>query len=272
MTQGRIIEIQQNSIVLQNISGKHSVSLNPKVIHEVHPQIGDIAEAQTPSYFKILTPTLTPQKNKWMSHVLNPKRLHGTQVRHKVENAIREFFLNQNFIETKTPLLVPCPGMEIHIRPYEIKQGGYLPTSPEFAMKRLLVGGLEKIFQITKSFRYEPVSTTHHPEFTMLEWYRAYSDYEQIMRDTEELFEFLALKLFGKPEITYQEQTISVKTPWPRLKIRDLFLSLGVDLVKCANTELMHAECKRLGLQTAPQDTWDDLYFRIWLKIGRAHV
>ncbi len=135
-------------------------------------------------------------------------------------------------------------------------------------MKRLLVGGLEKIFQICPAFRDEPVSTTHLPEFTMLEWYRAHAGYEEIMRDTEELFEFVALRVHGKPVIRYQGREISVKTPWPRLQVRDLFTEhAGVDLVQSGSVEAMRAECVRLGLNFADEDTWDDLYFRIWLNV-----
>jgi lysyl-tRNA synthetase class 2 len=130
-------------------------------------------------------------------------------------------------------------------------------------MKRLLAGGLEKIFQICPAFRLEPTSTTHHPEFTMLEWYRAYAGYEDIMRDTEELFAFAARKIFGRPAIVYQGREISVETPWPRFRVRDLFQEVaGVDLVR-AN---LFDECRRLGVGSDPKDTWDDLYFRIWLN------
>jgi lysyl-tRNA synthetase class 2 len=164
--------------------------------------------------------------------------------------------------------------METHIRPFSIQSScnpelsAYLPTSPEFAMKRLLVGGLEKIFQICPAFRDEPNSITHHPEFTLLEWYRAYADYEQIMHDTENLFEFLAVRLFGKPVLTFQGREISVKTPWPRLKVRNLFLEMtGVDLVQHSETLQLASECKRLGLPVNSEDTWDDLYFKIWLNL-----
>jgi lysyl-tRNA synthetase class 2 len=164
--------------------------------------------------------------------------------------------------------------MEPHIRPFQVHSThqktpiAYLPTSPEFAMKRLLVGGLERIFQICSAFRDEPTSVTHHPEFTMLEWYRAYAGYEEIMEDTEKLFEFLAIRLFGKPSFIFQGQEISVKTPWPRLQVRDLFLEItGVDLVKKSTTELLSIECKRLGLPVNSEDLWDDLYFKIWLNL-----
>ena len=134
-------------------------------------------------------------------------------------------------------------------------------------MKRLLVGGLEKIFQICPSFRYEPLSTTHHPEFTMLEWYRAYSDVAAIQADTEALVESLALRIHGKPEIHFQGRKISVSVPWPRLRVRDLYTNLGVDLVAAATPSELAKHCTRLGLITSPTDTWDDLYFRIWLNL-----
>jgi elongation factor P--(R)-beta-lysine ligase len=175
--------------------------------------------------------------------------------------------------------------MEPHIRPFTIqgspnsKSELFLPTSPEFAMKRLLVGGLEKIFQICPAFRDEPNSVTHHPEFTMLEWYRAYASYEEIMKDTEELFEYLAIKLFGKPSLHFQGKEISVKTPWPRFQVRDLFREyVGIDLVAQSQASMLAKECIRLGIPVNPpsasqsdspnasEESWDDLYFKIWLN------
>ena len=136
-------------------------------------------------------------------------KLKVLKKREQVEAGICEFFHTMDFQKVRTPIMVPCPGMEIHIRPFQVlpfaqspddqaRSPAFLHTSPEFAMKRLLVSGMEKIFQICPAFRDEPESTTHLPEFTLLEWYRAHSGYEAIMRDTEELFDFLAQKLFGK--------------------------------------------------------------------------
>jgi lysyl-tRNA synthetase class 2 len=194
--------------------------------------------------------------------VLDPRRRRVLDVRARVEAEIRHFFVARGFREVRTPLIVPCPGMEPHIRPFALTSGTYLPTSPEFAMKRLLVGGLEKIFQITPAFRDEPSSVTHRPEFTLLEWYRAYATYEDIQRDTEELVCHLAIQIHGTPELSYQGKTFSVSTPWPRLRARDLFLQhASVDLT---HDDLGEA-CHRLGIATSAGDTWDDLYFRIWL-------
>jgi lysyl-tRNA synthetase class 2 len=208
----------------------------------------------------------------WNSRTQDPRRVRAIGTRTKVESAIREFFSGEGFLETRTPLLVPCPGMETHIRTFKVDrisgEPTYLPTSPEFAMKRLLVGGLPRIFQICPAFRDEQPSSTHRPEFTLLEWYRSNAGYEDIMRDTERLFESVAIKLFGKPELVFQGQKISVATPWPRLRIRDLFKEhAGVDLVRTSTAEALATECKRLGLAPDSRDTWDDLYFRIWLNV-----
>lgn len=228
--------------------------------------LGDWVEI-TEDRARVLTATRRGGEMSYMDRVLHPRRQHGMKVRTEVERLITEFFLARDFLHTRTPTLVPSPGMEIHVRPFELKTGAYLPTSPEFAMKRLLAGGLERIFQICSSFRLEPNSTTHHPEFTMLEWYRAYAGYEDIMQDTEELFEFIALSLFGTASLRFQGREISVKTPWPRLRVRDLFLEkCGVDLVEASTREKLALHCRRLGLSTDAKDTWDDLYFRIWLN------
>ena len=107
--------------------------------------------------------------------------------RQAVIRAIRAFFDGQGFVETRTPIRVPCPGLEPHIKPVALTAGGFLHTSPEFAMKRLLVGGLERIYQLATVFRDEPHAPTHLAEFCMLEWYRAYADEHAIMEDTEQL-------------------------------------------------------------------------------------
>lgn len=221
--------------------------------------------------------------SSFKKHVQDPRRQHALKVRTRVESSIREFFLNQDFLETRTPLLVRSPGMETHIRPFTIESHflgkSYLPTSPEFAMKKLLVGGLHKIFQICPAFRDEPLSVTHHPEFTMLEWYRAHSDYEAIMRDTEQLVESIALKLFNQPSIFYQGETIQVKTPWLRMTTRECFKHYcDIDLNQYPTFEALLSAAKESsnpslkhlsfdhGWDAQDQKTWDDLYFYLWLN------
>jgi lysyl-tRNA synthetase class 2 len=256
---GRLIQLHPPLIA--NLTGTHALPQSGAAC------LGDLVE-WTGQKLRVLTPNRSGGDGQaWLKRVLDPRRQKGVRVRRQVEDAIRAFFRAQDFFETRTPLLVPCPGMEPHIRPFRAGPRGFLPTSPEFAMKRLLVGGLERIFQLSPAFRAEPESRTHHPEFTMLEWYRAYAGYEAIMADTEALIEHLARTLFGEPIIPWQGQRIDVRAPWPRLRVRDLMQEhAGVDLVRAVDAAALARECARLGLITAPGDTWDDLFFRIWLN------
>ncbi|NDD90888.1 EF-P lysine aminoacylase GenX [bacterium] len=272
---GRLLALAHGQALVWTSQGKKTIDIS-----DVGPaQVGDwvlVVPSKTPgqpSSLRVLTPNRHPERRmRFFDRIQDPRRQRGVAMRTQVESLVRKFFNTQDFLETRTPLLVACPGMETHIRPFELKTGAYLPTSPEFALKRLLVGGLEKIFQITPTFRLEPKSSTHHPEFTMLEWYRAFAGMEEIMSDTEKLLETLAQEIHGKPEINFQGRRFSVRTPWPRLSIRELFRDhAGVDLVACNTPAQLSAECKRLGLTPetpeATSETWDDLYFRIWLNV-----
>lgn len=262
---GRCLYISEGFITLISQAGKIKLPLSNKDL--IPCKIGDIVEYNYGSV-KVLTPfRKTTTQLKWTERVLNPDRIKALEVRRKVNDGIKEFFESKGFIDVKTPTLVKSPGMETHIKPYRLQTGEFIPTSPEFSMKKLLVGGLEKIFQICPAFRYEPTSKQHHPEFSILEWYRAYSGYEEIMSDMEEMVEFLAIKVCGSSSIKYKNQEISFKRPWPRLKVRDLFLELTqIDLVKLNTSQKLAPELKRLGLSANENENWDDLYFKVWLN------
>jgi lysyl-tRNA synthetase class 2 len=177
--------------------------------------------------------------------------------RAKLIQAIRTFFTAQDFLETDTPSLVLSPGMEPHIRPLKVENtGAFLPTSPEFAMKRLLARGYDRIFQVCKAYRAEPLSTTHNPEFTILEWYRAHSGYEAIMNDVEDLFVALAQAQWGTAKFETQAYGIQdVSRPWPRFTVEECFRKFaGIEL-----TEL------RVSPGVEP-GAWDDQFFRIMLN------
>ncbi|MBI3534322.1 MAG: hypothetical protein HY072_02375 [Deltaproteobacteria bacterium] len=198
--------------------------------------------------------------------IQDPRRQKNMCIRTLIETGIRDFFLQESFIEVRTPLLVKSPGMEPHIRPYKLLNGAYLPTSPEFAMKKLLAGGLERIFQICPAFRNEPISPIHHPEFTMLEWYRTHASLQDIMKDVENLIYFLCNKISGTSEITYKKEKLTLTPPWPKFKIRDLFQThVGINLVECKTLKQIQKACKRLDVTVSKKDSWDDLYFKIWL-------
>jgi elongation factor P--(R)-beta-lysine ligase len=275
---GRFVENKGDRVAIRTAAGIQEFPVSAPAA-EARP--GDWVEV-TDGRLTVATPNRANGALSWMERVGDPRRAKGVETRSRVEAGIREFLAGRGFLETRTPLLVACPGMETDIRPLEVRSWSreterplspedsgtrFLPTSPEFAMKRLLAGGLEKIFQICPAFRDEPRSTTHRPEFTMLEWYRAWAGYEDIMRDTEELFEFLAGKIHGKSSIPYGGREISVRSPWPRLRVRDLFKEhAGVDLVACASRDALAKQCERIGQRVSKEDGWNDIYFRIWLN------
>src|SRR5690606_12869895 len=130
------------------------------------------------------------------------------------------YFEDEGFLEIEAPLLVPCPGLDVHLDPIGVEGGGFLITSPELQMKRLLVGGADRIFSLRRVFRKDERGRLHEPEFTMLEWYRAYAGSEDVMRDTERLVERLALATLGT---TVLPNGVDVRAPWDRLRVDDAF-------------------------------------------------
>jgi lysyl-tRNA synthetase class 2 len=142
---------------------------------------------------------------------------------------IRKFFDERGYLEVETPMMQPIPGGAL-ARPFKTFHNAlgidlYLRIAPELYLKRLVVGGLERVYEINRSFRNEGISSEHNPEFTMLEFYEAYSDFYDMMNLTEELLQRLCLTLLGKDEIPYGDQTISFRRPFPRLKYREALLT-----------------------------------------------
>src|SRR6266545_118697 len=161
------------------------------------------------------------------------------RARAKLQAAVRAFFAGRGFEEVETPYLVPAPGMEPHIDAFESRylpeDGGegrplWLHTSPEYAMKRLLADGFARIFQLARVFRNGEVSSSHNPEFTMLEFYRAGADYQGIMRDLEELVDHCARELLGGTRLCFAGRELELLAPFERLTVADAFeRHAGVD-------------------------------------------
>jgi len=135
---------------------------------------------------------------------------------------VRSFFTARAFLEVETPSLVPSPGLDLHLDAVEAT-GGYLITSPEYQMKRLLVAGIPRQFQIAHVFRRGEIGDRHNPEFTMLEWYRAFGDIEHVMRDTEELVTELVRAFSGDGRLPGEHAPITVAPPFPRLTVAEAF-------------------------------------------------
>ncbi len=143
--------------------------------------------------------------------------------RAQVFSLTRRFFRARGFLEVETPVRVPAVAPEANIAPVA-SEGWYLITSPELHMKRLLAAGYPRLFQLARCFRRGERGRLHNPEFTLLEWYEAGSDYLGVVGDTEQLVAFLAQEMGLGTAITYQGQAIDLTPPWPRLTVREAYL------------------------------------------------
>ena len=220
-----------------------------------------------------------------MSHKPNYQRLREDgvfrevfQKRALILQGIRQFFIERQFLEVETPMLVKLPGMEPYLDVFKTRfhpEGGereghsgqdlYLITSPEYAMKKRLVAGMERIFQITRSFRNkETGGALHNPEFTMIEWYRADADYLDIMRDTEEMVQFLCRTLYGKEFFVYQGQEINLSAGFQRVRVREAFEQYaGISRGIFEDEAALISEARRRGYSAA---SYDDAFFLIFLN------
>jgi lysyl-tRNA synthetase class 2 len=199
----------------------------------------------------------------------NPAQWAAARARQVLQRAVRDHLASLGYQEVETPLLVPAPGMEPHIRAFEVPfvpETGlgrprtlYLHSSPEYAMKRLLADGAGPIFQICKVFRNGEVSRSHNPEFTMLELYRPGGDYRAIMDDLESTLAAAASAL-GQPEPFGQR-------PYERLTVREALLrETGIDLRDAPDAARLSRAARAVGVRTEPGDGFDDIFFRLFLE------
>jgi lysyl-tRNA synthetase class 2 len=151
--------------------------------------------------------------------------------RSRIIQEIRSFFLARDFLEVETPMMQPIPGgaeaepFKTHHKALDMDL--YLRIAPELYLKRLVVGGFERVFEINRNFRNEGISTQHNPEFTMLEFYQAYATFTDMMELTENLFERVAAFVLGSSTISYQEQSINLQGPWRRISLLDALEQIG---------------------------------------------
>ncbi len=148
---------------------------------------------------------------------------HNLELRSSIFELTRAFFRERGFLEVETPVRVPTVAPEAQIVPIRSEEW-FLSTSPELYMKRLLAAGYDKIFQVSRCFRKGEQGRLHNPEFSLLEWYSAGSDYNQLISDTEQLVAALATRLKHSLKISYRGQNIDLTPPWPRVTVRDAFL------------------------------------------------
>jgi len=233
--------------------------------------------------FKMLAKSLLPLPEKWhglkdieerfrkryLDLIFNPEIKKKFEIRSQIIKEIREFLEKEGFLEVETPILQPIYGgakakpFKTHLNALDIDL--YLRIAPELYLKRLLVGGFEKVYEIGRCFRNEGMDRFHNPDFTTLEFYWAYADYKDLIKLTENMFENLLKKIFGTTKIKYEDKEINFKTPWPRLEFSELIrkhTKINLDEI---NTEALKKEAKKLGLEPkgGKAEIADDIYKKI---------
>ncbi|MFW5988987.1 MAG: lysine--tRNA ligase [Desulfosudaceae bacterium] len=162
-------------------------------------------------------------RKSYLDLVMNQSTRELFIKRSRIIQNIRQFLIERDFLEVETPMMQPIPG-GAEARPFVTHHNAldmdlFLRIAPELYLKRLVVGGLERVFEINRNFRNEGISTRHNPEFTMLEFYQAYADYVMLMDMTEEMFRRVVFDLTGSAAVSYQGQTIDFSGPWQRLSL-----------------------------------------------------
>ena len=199
-------------------------------------------------------------RHRYVDLIVNDEVRKTFLLRSEIVREIRRFLDDRGFLEVETPMMQPIPG-GARAKPFVTHHEAlhtdlFLRVAPELYLKRLLVGGMEKIYEINRNFRNEGISIRHNPEFTMLELYQAYADYSDMMSLTETLIAHLVNKIHGKDELTYGERTISFKTPWKRVSFfKALEEKTNVDWRKAD----IKKEAKRLRIDFQKEDETIDV-------------
>lgn len=170
-------------------------------------------------------------RRRYLDLIMNSHVRDIFEKRSKIIQAIRTFFLDRDFLEVETPMMQPIPG-GAEATPFITHHNAlgidlFLRIAPELYLKRLVVGGFERVFEINRNFRNEGVSTRHNPEFTMLEFYQAYATYEHMMDLTEEMFRYVALDVVGSTTISYQGNAIDLGAKWRRMSLASALEEYG---------------------------------------------
>ena len=237
-------------------------------------------------YFQVLTKSLRPLPSSWyglkdveeryrkryLDLIMNPKAKEVLVKRSKIVHALRKFLIEEKgYFEVEEPILQPLYG-GTRAKPFKTHHNTldtdlYLRISNELYLKRLIAGGLEKVFEIGHTFRNEGMDRHHNPEFTMLETMEAYVDYKKNMDLIEEMFEYVALKVFGKTKLPYQGIMIDYKRPWKRIKLVDLFKKYtGLEIREIDTLEKATSLAKKMGVEIKDFMTDGEILLEIFEK------
>ena len=203
-----------------------------------------------PEKYHGLQSTELKYRKRYLDLLFNEKSRQTFVIRSKIITAMREFLEKRGFLEVETPTLQPIYGGAA-AKPFttmhnDLKMNLYLKISDELYLKRLITGGFERVYEIDKDFRNESIDTTHNPEFTMMECYAAYMDYNDVMELVEECYEYCAKKVLGTTKAKYGKHTIDFKKPWKRLSMIDALKKYAkLDVTKMTDRDLLKEIKKR---------------------------
>ncbi|MFH1509832.1 MAG: lysine--tRNA ligase [Candidatus Nealsonbacteria bacterium] len=240
--------------------------------------------------YKLLSKSLLPLPEKWhglqdteerfrkryLDLIFNEEVKNNFKTRSKIITEIRSFMDKKGFLEVETPTMQPIYGgasakpFKTHLNALDMNL--YLRIAPELYLKRLLVGGMEKVYEIGKCFRNEGMDRSHNPEYTHFEFYWAYSDHKDLMDFTEEMLETVVKKIFGKLEVEYEGKKIDFKAPWPRIEF-DKFLKkeTKIDFYEI-NEAAIKKEAKKLGVKVDKGDGKVEIADKIFKKYCQPKI
>jgi len=225
----------------------------------------------------------TRYRQRYLDLIVNPDARTVFDTRAKVVSAVRRYLDARNFIEVETPVMQPIAGGAA-ARPFvthhnTLDMDLFLRIAPELYLKRLVVGGMERVYELSRNFRNEGVSTQHNPEFTMLEFYQAYADYNDLMALTEDLLVTVAREATGREEFEFNGHTISFRAPFRRLNLREAAASAASDRL---GTSVAVADLRdagrardvaiRLGIELAPNTTAGKAATEIFERLWEEHL
>lgn len=194
----------------------------------------------------------TRYRKRYLDMIMNPEVKRTFEIRARIVRLIRQYFNDNGFLEVETPMMQPLVGGAT-ARPFQTHHNAlgidlFLRIAPELYLKRLLVGGFERVFELNRNFRNEGISIQHNPEFTMLEFYEAYATFEDLIKRTESLFSLIADDIYGTQIITYQERNVDLTPPWRRLTFADSLCEIGgLDKAQIQDKAFCLEKLKELG-------------------------
>jgi lysyl-tRNA synthetase class 2 len=234
-------------------------------VHVTNYQLASKALHPLPEKWHGLRDIETRYRQRYLDLIANPEVRDIFIKRSQIITAMRKFLDGEGFLEVETPALQPIYGGAM-ARPFTTYHNAldmqlYLRISDELYLKRLIVGGFDKVYEICKDFRNEGVSTKHNPEFTMMECYWAYADYQDIMRLVENMIAFIAQEVLGTTQIVFNGQEVDLTPPWPRLNLAESIKErTGIDIFDTySDVKALWDACQSQGLEVSPQPTWGKL-------------